>query len=73
MKRSVWKLVVLKMGMNKIRKMQAEFDCPFVLSEEFVAVEDIVYTAPILTDKDLLEFVQSSKNIVDADSDEENE
>ncbi|GFT02376.1 hypothetical protein TNCV_4625151 [Trichonephila clavipes] len=30
-------------------------------------------TAPIMGYKDILEFVQSSKNIIDADSDDENE
>ncbi|GFT92659.1 hypothetical protein TNCV_3769121 [Trichonephila clavipes] len=39
--------------MSKIRKIQAEWDCPIVLSEEFI--------------------VQSSKNIIDAESDNENE
>ncbi|GFS70565.1 hypothetical protein TNCV_1490291 [Trichonephila clavipes] len=42
--------------------------------EEFVAVnDDSVGTAKILTDKSILEFFQSSKNIIDADSDDENE
>ncbi|GFW49263.1 hypothetical protein TNCV_3057731 [Trichonephila clavipes] len=42
--------------------------------EEFVAVDyDNVCTAPIMADKDILEFVQSSKNIIDEDSDDENE
>ncbi|GFX15206.1 hypothetical protein TNCV_2709111 [Trichonephila clavipes] len=58
--------------MNKIRKAQDE-DWT-VLMEEFIAVDDNnVYTFPIMTDKDILEFVQSSKNIIDADSDDENE
>ncbi|GFS79553.1 hypothetical protein TNCV_2370571 [Trichonephila clavipes] len=37
------------------------------------AKDDNVYTAPIMTDKDVLEFVRSSKNIIDADSDDQNE
>ncbi|GFX00763.1 hypothetical protein TNCV_4577301 [Trichonephila clavipes] len=42
-------------------------------SEEFVAVDDDnVCTAPIMEDKDILEFVQSSKNIIDADSGDKN-
>ncbi|GFW90381.1 hypothetical protein TNCV_3509291 [Trichonephila clavipes] len=51
------------------------FDCPTASSEEFLAVhEDIMYyTAPMMADKDICEFVQSSKNIIDADSDDENE
>ncbi|GFX14853.1 hypothetical protein TNCV_1485951 [Trichonephila clavipes] len=48
-------------------------DCPTVSSEEFVVVTDNnVYTAPIMAVKDILECVQSSKNIIDADSDDEN-
>ncbi|GFV44397.1 transposable element Tcb1 transposase [Trichonephila clavipes] len=43
-------------------------------SEEFVAVDDDnVCISPIRADKDILKFVQSSKNIIDADSDNENE
>ncbi|GFX50705.1 hypothetical protein TNCV_2722911 [Trichonephila clavipes] len=42
-------------------------------SEEFDAVDNgNVCTAPIMAHKDILGFVQSSKNIIDADSDEEN-
>ncbi|GFS96474.1 hypothetical protein TNCV_17881 [Trichonephila clavipes] len=48
------------------------FRCPIVSSEEFVAVgDDNVCTARIMTYKDILEFVQSSKNIIDRDSDDE--
>ncbi|GFX93692.1 SCAN domain-containing protein 3 [Trichonephila clavipes] len=47
---------------------------PTISSEEFVAVDDDnVRTAPIMANKDLLEFVQSSKIIIHADSDDENE
>ncbi|GFW63871.1 hypothetical protein TNCV_3744751 [Trichonephila clavipes] len=42
-------------------------------SEEFVAIDDDnVCETPIVTDKDILEFVQSSKNIIDVESDDEN-
>ncbi|GFW08588.1 HTH_38 domain-containing protein [Trichonephila clavipes] len=42
--------------------------------EEFVAVDDnIVYSGPIMVEKSILELVQSSKNIIDADSDDKNE
>ncbi|GFS78542.1 hypothetical protein TNCV_3147811 [Trichonephila clavipes] len=42
------------------------------VSEAFVAVEDDnVYIATIMADKDILKFVQSSKNIIDRDSDDE--
>ncbi|GFU46650.1 hypothetical protein TNCV_1546621 [Trichonephila clavipes] len=48
-------------------------DCSIVSSEKFVAVDDDnVRTAPIMADNVIMEFVQSSKNIMDADSDEEN-
>ncbi|GFU16040.1 SCAN domain-containing protein 3 [Trichonephila clavipes] len=42
-----------------------------VSSEEFVAVEDVC-TAPMMADKDILEFAQGSKNIIEAYSDDEN-
>ncbi|GFU76977.1 hypothetical protein TNCV_4521331 [Trichonephila clavipes] len=59
---------------NKIPKTPARLDCVTVSSEEFDAVaDDKVCTALIMTHKDILEFVQSSKNIIDADSDDENE
>ncbi|GFV23508.1 uncharacterized protein TNCV_4782191 [Trichonephila clavipes] len=60
--------------MYKVRKTPSVLDCPLVLSEEHIAVEDDnTRTASIMADKDILEFVQSSKNIIDADSDDENE
>ncbi|GFU73263.1 hypothetical protein TNCV_167461 [Trichonephila clavipes] len=60
--------------MNKIRRIPVGLNCPIVLSEEFTAVDDDnVCTAPIMTNKDILELVQISKNIIDADSDDENE
>ncbi|GFX98293.1 hypothetical protein TNCV_4909361 [Trichonephila clavipes] len=59
---------------NKIRNTPAGLDCPIALLEEFVAVEDVnVCTSPIMTDKDILEFFQSTKNIIDADFNDENE
>ncbi|GFT12689.1 hypothetical protein TNCV_5094551 [Trichonephila clavipes] len=61
------------LGVNKIRKTPAGMNCPTASSEEFVAVEDNAYTEPIKADKDIFEFVQSSKNIIDADSKDENE
>ncbi|GFW10185.1 hypothetical protein TNCV_1849021 [Trichonephila clavipes] len=43
-------------------------------SEEFVAVhDDNICTAPKMAEKDILEFVQSSKNMIDANSEDENE
>ncbi|GFV14070.1 uncharacterized protein TNCV_525461 [Trichonephila clavipes] len=50
----------------------AGLDCLTVLSKEFVVVDDDVCATPITADKDILELVQSSKNIIDADSDDEN-
>ncbi|GFX76748.1 hypothetical protein TNCV_664551 [Trichonephila clavipes] len=59
--------------MNKIQETAVEIDCLIVSSEEFVAVNDPnVCTASIMADKDILEFVQSSKNIIKADSGDEN-
>ncbi|GFX34970.1 hypothetical protein TNCV_2329101 [Trichonephila clavipes] len=44
------------------------------LSEEFVAVvDDNVRTTPIMANKDSLKLLQSSKNIIDADSKNETE
>ncbi|GFX75810.1 hypothetical protein TNCV_2237821 [Trichonephila clavipes] len=52
----------------------AGLDCSIVLSEEFIALDnDDVCTAPTMIEKDILEFVESSKNIIDADSDDEDE
>ncbi|GFV29674.1 SCAN domain-containing protein 3 [Trichonephila clavipes] len=60
--------------MNKIWKTPAGLDCFTVSSEEFVALYDNnECTTPIMADKDILMFVQSTKNIIDADSDDENE
>ncbi|GFV30012.1 RNase H domain-containing protein [Trichonephila clavipes] len=46
---------------------------PIVLPEEFTADDDSMYTDPIMAYKYSFEFVQSSKNINDADYDDENE
>ncbi|GFU46995.1 hypothetical protein TNCV_813671 [Trichonephila clavipes] len=49
-------------------------DCPTVSYKEFVAVGDNnVCTAPFMADKYILEFLESSKNIIDSDSGDENE
>ncbi|GFV32275.1 SCAN domain-containing protein 3 [Trichonephila clavipes] len=49
-------------------------NCPTTSSEEIVAVnDDNMCTAPIMADKDILEFVKSSKNIIEVYSDDENE
>ncbi|GFV51892.1 transposable element Tcb1 transposase [Trichonephila clavipes] len=55
-------------------KISILLNCTTVSSEEFVAVDDDnLRTAPIIADKDILEFVQSSKNIIHSDSDEKKE
>ncbi|GFU65789.1 hypothetical protein TNCV_5059231 [Trichonephila clavipes] len=56
--------------MKKTRKTPAGFDSPIALSEEFLEIyDDNARTAPLRADKDISEFVQSSKNVIDADSD----
>ncbi|GFU57224.1 hypothetical protein TNCV_3634161 [Trichonephila clavipes] len=57
-----------------LEKVSVLWDCPTVSSEEFVEVnDDNVCTAPIMTDEDISEFVQSSKNTIDAVSDDKKE
>ncbi|GFV39268.1 hypothetical protein TNCV_1229701 [Trichonephila clavipes] len=59
--------------MYKIRKAPDGLECPTASWEEFIAVDDDnVCTAPIMADKDILEIDKSSKDIIDADSDNEN-
>ncbi|GFV63222.1 hypothetical protein TNCV_2662241 [Trichonephila clavipes] len=59
-------LLSLAVALSTIQ-MTVRFSSPnwtvlFVSSEEFAAVEDDnVYTEPIKTEKDVLEFIQSSK------------
>ncbi|GFS74898.1 uncharacterized protein TNCV_1395771 [Trichonephila clavipes] len=56
---------------NKICEQNTE--CSTVSSEELIPENDSnVSTASIMADKDILELVQSSKNIIDVDSDDEN-
>ncbi|GFS69550.1 hypothetical protein TNCV_3894101 [Trichonephila clavipes] len=60
--------------MNKIWKTPAKLDCPIGSSEEYIEVEDDnVCIAQIMADKVILEFDLSSKNIINSDSDNENE
>ncbi|GFY20044.1 hypothetical protein TNCV_2147371 [Trichonephila clavipes] len=71
-------LAVSDMGKNRKQKTPGRFyiiELTYgVLLEESVAVDDDnVGTDPILAYRDILEFVQSSKNIIDADSENENE
>ncbi|GFU86766.1 hypothetical protein TNCV_477531 [Trichonephila clavipes] len=56
--------------MNKIWKTPSRLDYPTVF---IAAGADNVSTALIMADKDILEFDKSSKNIIYADSDDENE
>ncbi|GFU58935.1 hypothetical protein TNCV_4732151 [Trichonephila clavipes] len=51
--------------------MSVMLDCPTVSSKEFiVSDDDNVYIILITAEKDIFEFVQSSKNIIDAYSDD---
>ncbi|GFW60780.1 hypothetical protein TNCV_2672011 [Trichonephila clavipes] len=60
--------------MSKIRKTQAGLACPIVLLKKFVSVDDYnACTDPIISNRDALKFFESSKNIIDADFDDENE
>ncbi|GFS90444.1 hypothetical protein TNCV_4096581 [Trichonephila clavipes] len=59
--------------MNKVQKTPAVFDSPTVLLEEFVAVDDNNVCTATKADKGTLEFDKKSKNIIDADSDDEKE
>ncbi|GFX45592.1 hypothetical protein TNCV_175851 [Trichonephila clavipes] len=55
-------------------KVSVSLDYSTATSEEFVTVnDDIVYSASTMSDKDILEVVLSSKNIIEADSADENE
>ncbi|GFX24470.1 hypothetical protein TNCV_992851 [Trichonephila clavipes] len=63
------------LGISKIQKTPAEkvpvsSDCP---TQYYRSNSLHVFTASIMAVKDILEFVQSSKNTIDAGSDEENE
>ncbi|GFV53015.1 lachesin [Trichonephila clavipes] len=59
---------------NTENKTPTGLDFPFVLLEEFIAlIDDNACTATIKAKKDILEFVQSSKNIIDADFNDKNE
>ncbi|GFX48685.1 hypothetical protein TNCV_407921 [Trichonephila clavipes] len=55
-------------------KVSVLLDCPIVSSEKIGAVDDDnECTAPIMADKDIWEFVQSSKIIADEDFCNKNE
>ncbi|GFV50821.1 hypothetical protein TNCV_4237761 [Trichonephila clavipes] len=57
-----------------VEKLSVLSDYPAVLSEEFAAVDnDNACTTPIIADKDILEFVESSTNIMVVGSEGENE
>ncbi|GFX70186.1 hypothetical protein TNCV_4616241 [Trichonephila clavipes] len=62
---------ILPKGKQNTENSIAGFNCSTVSWEEFVVVD--VNNAPIRTNKENLEFLQSSKNIIDADSDDVNE
>ncbi|GFW82669.1 hypothetical protein TNCV_3492411 [Trichonephila clavipes] len=55
-------------------KISVSLNCPLVSLKEFFAIDaDNACTAPIMAGKNILEFAQSSKNIIEADSDDEKE
>ncbi|GFX31761.1 hypothetical protein TNCV_170941 [Trichonephila clavipes] len=57
-----------------LEKVTILLKCPAVSSEEFIAVVDHkVCTTPIMANKDILEFVQSSEGIIDTHFNDENE
>ncbi|GFU58800.1 hypothetical protein TNCV_2331781 [Trichonephila clavipes] len=59
--------------MNNAASVPTSSEMSNVLKKEFVAVDDDnAYAAPIMADKDILEFVQSSKDVI-AGSEDENE
>ncbi|GFU36626.1 hypothetical protein TNCV_802821 [Trichonephila clavipes] len=59
---------------EKFVKASILLKCPTVSSEEFDVVDDDnVCTAAIMADKGILEFAQSSKTIINTDSDDEKE
>lgn len=53
------------------KKVSTLLACPTASLEEFVVDYDNLCTAPIMAGKDILEIVQSSKDAIDVDSDEE--
>ncbi|GFV71717.1 hypothetical protein TNCV_3535051 [Trichonephila clavipes] len=56
------------------KKGSVLLDCLTVSLKEFVVVhEDNACTAPIMAAKNILEFVQCSKDIIEADSEDEKE
>ncbi|GBM08365.1 hypothetical protein AVEN_108365-1 [Araneus ventricosus] len=52
-------------------KFNTLLDCPIVLLDEFVTVDDDVFIAPIVTNEDILGIVQSSNDPIDVGSDDE--
>ncbi|GFU59731.1 hypothetical protein TNCV_3186871 [Trichonephila clavipes] len=55
-------------------KVSVLLGCSTASSEKFIeANDDNECTASIMADKDIFEFVQSSKNIIEADFDDKNE
>ncbi|GFU73262.1 hypothetical protein TNCV_167451 [Trichonephila clavipes] len=70
----VKRLRELELDLNRQYVTKGVRLCITVPSEEFIAVDnDNVCVTPIMAEKDILEFVQSSKNIIDAESNDENE
>ncbi|GFU85377.1 hypothetical protein TNCV_2386811 [Trichonephila clavipes] len=60
--------------MDLFEKVSVLLDCLTISSAELAAVnDDDVCITPSVANKVILEFVKSSKNIIDSDSDDENE
>ncbi|GFU51861.1 transposable element Tcb2 transposase [Trichonephila clavipes] len=67
-----WALLPQEMLHQLVLSMRRR--CEATIAEEFIALgNDIVCLAPVMADKNILEFVQSLINIIDAGSDDENE
>lgn len=54
-------------------KVSALLDCPTLSLNEYVAVDDNVCTAPIMTQKEIVEIVQNPNDSTYVDSDDESE
>ncbi|GFV18460.1 transposable element Tcb1 transposase [Trichonephila clavipes] len=57
--------------LNEMFEKAVLSDCPATSSEEYIAIDVDVYISLIIADKDILESVQNSKNIINADSNNE--
>ncbi|GFW17646.1 hypothetical protein TNCV_2652031 [Trichonephila clavipes] len=64
----------IRLTRKRLRRNKTTVPSNYYVSGKFTAVDDEnVCVATITTDKDILKFVQNSKIIIDADSDDEKE